>query len=174
MCMTGRDGTRHRPAPTVRPQVLFALDMDSEKMETRGMCTVRDGLCDTIKRTASEPDAQVGRRDIHDFVLLMADKRGDAYMKLLLVTVVNYDDFTHLRAPTSTLAQHLRQHHRREALRAQSSNAVLTTKGGATRTKSFKRKLAYIMEEEYVDMDMEENEGQRKMQMTGELDTSDV
>lgn len=108
MCMTGRDGTHHCPAPTVRLQVLFALDTDSEKMETRGIYTVRDGLCDvTIKRTA-EPDAQVGRRNIHNFVLLMAEKRDDAYMKLLLVTVVNYDDFTHLRAPTSTLVQHLR------------------------------------------------------------------
>ncbi len=72
-------------------------------METRGIYTVRDGLCDvTIKRTA-EPDAQVGRRNIHNFVLLMAEKRDDAYMKLLLVTVVNYDDFTHLRAPPPLL-----------------------------------------------------------------------
>ncbi len=30
------------------------------------------------------------------------------------------------------------------------------------------------MEEEYIDMDVEENEGQCKKQMTGELDTSDV
>ncbi len=76
-------------------------------METRGIYTVRDGFCDTIKRTA-EPDAQVGCHNIHDFVLLMAKKRDDAYMKLLLVTVVNYDDFTQLRVPTSTFAQHLR------------------------------------------------------------------
>ncbi len=40
--------------------------------------------------------------------------------------------------------------------------------------KFFKQKLAYIMEEEYVDMDMEENKGLRKKQMTCNLDTSDV
>ncbi len=48
------------------------------------------------------------------------------------------------------------------------------TKGGGTATKSFKRKLAYIMEEEYVDMDVEENEGPCKKQVTCDLDTSDV
>ncbi|SJL16006.1 uncharacterized protein ARMOST_19520 [Armillaria ostoyae] len=61
-----------------------------------------------------------------------------------------------------------------EALRAQSANAVLMTKGGGMRTKSFKRKLAYIMEEEYVDMDVEDNEGPRKKQMTADVDTSEV
>ncbi|PBK85358.1 hypothetical protein ARMGADRAFT_1129440 [Armillaria gallica] len=46
------------------------------------------------------------------------------------------------------------------------------TKGGGMATKFFKQKLAYIMEEEYIDMDMEENEGLRKKQMTCDLDTS--
>ncbi|PBK82731.1 hypothetical protein ARMGADRAFT_1038400 [Armillaria gallica] len=48
------------------------------------------------------------------------------------------------------------------------------TKGGGTVTKFFKQKLAYIMEEEYIDMDMEENKGLCKKQMTCDLDTSDA
>ncbi len=52
--------------------------------------------------------------------------------------------------------------------------SCIMTKGGGTAMRSFKWKLAYIMEEEYVDMDMEENEGPHKKQMTCDLDTSDV
>ncbi len=52
--------------------------------------------------------------------------------------------------------------------------SCIMTKGGGMAMKFFKRKLAYIMEEEYVDMDMEENKGLRKKQMTCNLDTSDV
>ncbi len=40
--------------------------------------------------------------------------------------------------------------------------------------KFFKRKLAYIIEEECIDMDMEENKGQCKKQMTGSDVQSDT
>ncbi len=35
--------------------------------------------------------------------------------------------------------------------------------------KFFKRKLAYIMEEDCIDMDMEENKGRCKKQMTDQM-----
>lgn len=85
---------------------LIALNVDSGKMETRGIQTARDELCDTIKRT-TEPDTRVGGRHIHGFASSMAEEEDGAYMRLLLVVAVKNEDFTHPRALASNLAQPL-------------------------------------------------------------------
>ncbi len=85
---------------------LIALNVDSGKMETRGIQTARDELCDTIKRT-TEPDTRVGGRHIHGFASSMAEEEDGAYMRLLLVVAVKHEDFTHPRALASNLAQPL-------------------------------------------------------------------